>query len=297
MTEKIKVGIIGPGNIGTDLMYKILKRSHKMQLELVSGIVPTSEGLKRAKKEGIKTSSEGIEGILGEKDIRIVFDSTSAKQHLIHAPLLEKAGKIAIDLTPAAVGPYIIPVININQCFDRKNVNMITCGGQATIPIVYAISRVVQPEYAEVVVTLSTLSAGPGTRQNIDEFTETTAYGVEKIGGAKRGKAIILINQADPPITMNCTIYAEIEPMLLGGKEKQITQSVHSICEELSNNYVPGYELKVPPLFEDGLVTVMIMVQGAGDYLPTYSGNLDIMNSAATEVGEKLAEHLLACSA
>ena len=206
MEDRIKVGIIGPGNIGTDLMYKIKKRSRNMKLELVSGIIPSSEGLKRADKEGIKTSAKGIEAILQEEDIKIVFDCTSAKQHLIHAPLLEKAGKIAVDLTPAAVGPYIIPVININECFGKKNVNMITCGGQATIPIVYAISRIVQPEYAEVVVTLSTLSAGPGTRQNIDEFTETTAYGVERIGGAKRGKAIILINQADPPITMNCTI-------------------------------------------------------------------------------------------
>jgi acetaldehyde dehydrogenase len=288
MTKKIKVGIIGPGNIGTDLMYKIL-RSPRLELRMLAGIIPESDGLKRAAALGVPTTAEGIYPLLEDKEIQIVFDATGAKPHLKHAPLLRQAGKIAIDLTPAAVGPYVIPAVNMGAHFDSPNINLVTCGGQATIPMVAAVARVAPVVYGEIVATIASKSAGPGTRQNIDEFTKTTARGVEVVGGAKKGKAIIILNPAEPPIIMRDTIYCELDYPV---DEEIIRQSVSEMVKTVQS-YVPGYRLKVPPLLQDRLVTTMIEVEGAGDYLPKYSGNLDIMTAAALGVGERLADHLI----
>ena len=282
MNEKIKVAILGPGNIGTDLMYKVL-RSQNMDLVLMSGIVPTSDGLTLAKKKGISTSTQGVHGILEFPEVKI--DATSAKAHFQSAPLLEEAGKITVDLTPAALGPFVVPWVNMDQHFDSLNVNMVTCGGQATIPIAAAISRVCRVRYCEIVATIASKSAGPGTRQNIDEFTQTTARGIEIVGGAEKGKAIIILNPAEPPIIMRNTIYAIADEP----DEKEVRNSVIHMVKEIQKS-VPGYKLKVEPFIVDDKVTTMIEVQGAGDYLPTYSGNLDIMTSAACAVGELIAE-------
>jgi acetaldehyde dehydrogenase (acetylating) len=287
MRQKIKVGIIGPGNIGTDLMYKIL-RSPKLELRLLAGIIPESDGLKRAAALGVPTTADGIYPLLDDKEIQIVFDATGAKPHLKHAPLLEQAGKFAIDLTPAAVGPYVVPAVNMGAHFDSPNINLVTCGGQATIPMVAAVARVAPVVYGEIVATIASKSAGPGTRQNIDEFTKTTARGVEVVGGAQKGKAIIILNPAEPPIIMRDTIYCELEHPV---DEEIIRQSVYDMVKTVQS-YVPGYRLKVPPLVQGCLVTTMIEVEGAGDYLPKYSGNLDIMTAAALGVGERLADHL-----
>ncbi len=287
MDSKIKVAIVGPGNIGTDLMYKI-RRSRSMDLVLMSGIKPDSEGLALAGKLGIETSLTGIDAILENDDVRIVFDSTGAKPHLQHAPLLKEAGKIAVDLTPAAVGPYVIPCVNVGEHLDEPNVNMVTCGGQATTPIVAAISRACHIRYAEIVATISSKSAGPGTRQNIDEFTRTTARGLEVIGGADKGKAIIILNPAEPPIMMRDTIFALVDDP----DEEAIRASVKQMVADV-RKYVPGYRLKVEPFVDGDKVTTMIEVEGAGDYLPKYSGNLDIMTAAACGTGEALAEKLL----
>ena len=284
MNEKIKVAILGPGNIGTDLMYKVL-RSQNMDLVLMSGIVPNSAGLTLAKKKGISTSTQGVHGILEFPEVKIVFDATSAKAHFQSAPLLEEAGKITVDLTPAALGPFVVPWVNMDQHFDSLNVNMVTCGGQATIPIAAAISRVCRVRYCEIVATIASKSAGPGTRQNIDEFTQTTARGIEIVGGAEKGKAIIILNPAEPPIIMRNTIYAIADEP----DEKEVRNSVIHMVKEIQKS-VPGYKLKVEPFIVDDKVTTMIEVQGAGDYLPTYSGNLDIMTSAACAVGELIAE-------
>jgi acetaldehyde dehydrogenase len=292
MKQKIKVAILGTGNIGTDLMFKIRKRSSNMELKLFSGIDKNSSGMKLAREHGVTTSARSIDAILQEKDIRIVFDATSAGAHLKHAPLLKQAGKIAIDLTPAAVGEFVIPVINLDHLISQDihglNVNMVTCGGQATIPIVYAISRVAKTSYAEIVATLASKSAGPGTRVNIDEFTTTTANGIIKLGKAEKSKAIILLNPADPPMMMNCTIYA----MCKEYSEREVTESVNNMISELQN-YIPGYRLKVPPQFDGERIMVMVQVQGAGDFLPVYAGNLDIMTSAAQTVGDVVAGKLL----
>lgn len=290
-SKKVKAAIIGPGNIGTDLMYKIKRRGKYLDLQLVSGIITESPGLKLASQEGIDISDKGIEAILDRKDIQIVFDATGAGPHLKHAPLLKEAGKVAIDLTPAAVGPFVIPVVNLEEHLTAPNINLITCGGQATIPIVKAITRVVSTSYAEVVVTIASKSAGPGTRQNIDEFTITTAEGIVKIGGAKKGKAIILLNPAVPPIIMNNTIYARIEKVSKK-IEKAITDSVQQMVKDVQN-YVPGYKLKIPPTFEGDKVIIMTQVEGSGDYLPIYSGNLDIETCAALAVGERIAENMV----
>ena len=284
MNEKIKVAILGPGNIGTDLMYKVL-RSQNMDLVLMSGIVPNSAGLTLAKKKGISTSTQGVHGILEFPEVRIVFDATSARAHFRSAPLLEEAGKITVDLTPAALGPFVVPWVNMDQHFDSPNLNMVTCGGQATIPIAAAISRVCRVPYCEIVATIASKSAGPGTRQNIDEFTQTTAKGIEIIGGAEVGKAIIILNPAEPPIIMRNTIYALVDEP----DEKIIRDSVKEMVQNIQR-FVPGYKLKVEPYVENNKVTTMIEVQGAGDYLPIYSGNLDIMTSAACAVGELIAE-------
>ncbi len=287
MDEKIKVAIIGPGNIGTDLMYKI-RRSQFMDLALMSGIKPDSEGLALADKLGIETSLTGIDAILANDEVRIVFDSTGARPHLNHAPLLKEAGKIAVDLTPAAVGPYVVPCVNLDEHLDKMNVNMVTCGGQATTPMVAAINRACHIRYAEIVATISSKSAGPGTRQNIDEFTRTTACGLQVLGGADKGKAIIILNPAEPPIMMRDTIFALVDDP----DEEAIRTSVEQMIEDVQR-YVPGYRLKVEPFVDGDKVTTMIEVEGAGDYLPKYSGNLDIMTAAACAVGERFAEKLL----
>ena len=287
---KLRVAVLGPGNIGIDLMMKLL-RSKKLDMVLLAGVDASSHGLKIAAEKGIATSLEGIHGILKSGDIDIVFDATGAKPHLIHAPLLKDAGIFAIDLTPAAVGPYVVPAVNLAECLrdhSIKNVNMITCGGQATVPIVKAISRVTRVEYAEIVATISSLSAGPGTRQNIDEFTETTSDALVKIGGAERGKAIIILNPADPPIMMRNTIYAKCDSGRIDEIKASILQMVRTVQQ-----YVPGYRLKVDPYSDGERVVCVIEVEGAGDYLPKYSGNLDIITSAAVAVAERYAEYKL----
>ncbi len=288
MNNRLKVAIIGPGNIGTDLMYKIL-RSSKLELGLMAGIIPESEGLRRAASLGITTTAEGIEPILKRADIQLVFDATGAQPHLRHAPLLRETGKIAIDLTPAAVGPYVVPAVNMGEHFSSPNINLVTCGGQATIPIVAAVGRVARVMYAEIVATIASKSAGPGTRQNIDEFTKTTARGVEVVGRARQGKALIILNPAEPPIMMRNTIYCEVEQPV---DEEAVRASVNQMIEVV-RTYVPGYRLRVPPLVKDRLVTTMIEVEGAGDYLPKYSGNLDIITAVAVGVAERLADYIL----
>ncbi|MFQ6110742.1 MAG: acetaldehyde dehydrogenase (acetylating) [Nitrospinota bacterium] len=288
MKEKVPVAIIGSGNIGTDLMCK-LRRSPCLEVRLMVGIDPSSEGLARARALGIEASPDGIGGLLEKPDAPpIVFDATSAKAHLAHAPLLREAGKIAIDLTPAAVGPYVVPAVNMPELLGHPNVNLVTCGGQATVPIVAAVSRVTGVSYAEIVATISSRSAGPGTRQNIDEFTQTTAKGLEVIGGAERGKAIIILNPAEPPIIMRDTIYCEVEE----ADGERITASIKDMVATIQG-YVPGYALKGEPLVDDHMVTTMVEVRGAGDYLPEYSGNLDIMTAAAVAVGEAFAKKLV----
>ncbi|HZK83497.1 MAG TPA: acetaldehyde dehydrogenase (acetylating) [Desulfosporosinus sp.] len=289
MSNKIKVAIVGPGNIGTDLMYKILKRSKFMELAYMIGIDPDSEGLKRAAALGIKTSHSGMEEMLQDEDVKIVFEATSAKGHYINAPIYLEANKIAVDLTPAAVGPYVVPVVNMGNLLAEKNVNLVTCGGQATVPIVAAVSQVQPVLYAEIVSTISSLSAGPGTRANIDEFTETTSKALEIVGGAKKGKAIIILNPAEPPIMMRNTIYTLVEN---NPDMKKITESVNAMVMKIQQ-YVPGYKLKVPPIWDGEKITTMIEVEGAGDFLPAHAGNLDIINSAAFIVGDTIAEYLL----
>ncbi|MEL7564158.1 MAG: acetaldehyde dehydrogenase (acetylating) [Dehalobacterium sp.] len=287
MAKKIKAAVIGPGNIGLDLMYKLMASPY-IELDTMVGVVPESEGLALAGRLGFKTTHEGIKTILGNSNIRIVFDATGAKPHLMHAPLLKADGKIAIDLTPAAVGPYVVPTVNLDEHLDSINVNMVTCGGQATIPIVAAINEVAHVEYAEIVASLSSDSAGPGTRQNIDEFTQTTARGLEIVGGADKGKALINLNPAKPSILMKDTIYVKVTDP----NEKRILAAVKNMVERVQA-YVPGYRLIVPPIIEGSKVTTIIEVEGAGHYLPKYSGNLDIMTSAAKAVGERIAQRLL----
>ncbi|ADL07158.1 acetaldehyde dehydrogenase (acetylating) [Thermosediminibacter oceani] len=284
--DKIKVAVIGPGNIGSDLMYKIL-RSEYLCMEMMAGIVE-SEGIKRARSLGIRTTTEGIKPILEDESIKIVFDATGAKHHLKHAPLLKEAGKIAIDLTPAAVGPYVVPPVNLKDLHEEPNLNMVTCGGQATVPIVYAINQVAGARYAEIVACIASKSAGQGTRQNIDEFTQTTAKALCAIGGAKKSKAIIILNPADPPIIMTNTIYVDVE----NPDEKAIREAVDKMVRAVQS-YVPGYRLRVPPILEGNKVTTIVEVEGAGDFLPKYAGNMDIITSAAVAVAEKLAARIM----
>lgn len=296
--EKARAAILGSGNIGTDLMHK-LKRSKFLEATVMAGIIPESEGLARARKNGLVTTHEGIDGLLALADkFDIVFEATTAKAHMEHAPLLKKANKVAIDLTPAAIGPYVVPLVNLNENVGESNVNLVSCGGQATVPCVHAMGKVAQVEYAEIVACIASKSAGPGTRQNIDEFTDTTARGLEKVGGAKRGKAIIILNPAEPPVLMRNTVYGIVQE----ADPEKIQKSIENMVRR-TQEYVAGYRLKAKPLIEDfpgdkgkKKVTVFIEVEGAGDYLPKYAGNLDIMTSAAVKVGEEIGKHLLAGS-
>jgi acetaldehyde dehydrogenase (acetylating) len=282
---KLPVAILGSGNIGTDLMYKV-QRSALLELQLVAGIDPASEGLALARKLGFETCTDGIEGVLRNSKIKLMFDATSARAHLAIAPRLKAANIIAVDLTPAAVGPGVIPVVNLEEHSTECNVNLVSCGAQASVPIVAAINRVCPVLYAETVSTISSRSAGPGTRQNIDEFTRTTARSVRDIGGAKESKSIIVINPADPPIIMRNTIYAVVD---LPADEKKVRESVAAMAEKLKS-YVPGFKVTVEPFLDGDHFTVCNEVTGAGDYLPPYAGNLDIITAAAVNVAERYAE-------
>lgn len=281
--ERVKVAIIGPGNIGSDLMYKVM-RSKNLEMAYMVGIVE-SEGIRRARKLGFATTTEGIEVMLGQEDIKIVFDATGAKAHAVHAPLLKAAGKIAIDMTPAAIGPYVVPCVNLESLSNEMNFNMVTCGGQATVPIAYAINRAADSEYTEIISCIASKGAGPGTRANIDEFTETTSKALEVVAGADKGKAIIILNPADPALMMTNTVHSIVR----NPNEEKICQSVSEIVAKIQA-YVPGYRLRTPPIIDGNRVTVIVEVEGAGDFLPTYSGNLDIINAAAVETAEKIAQ-------
>ncbi len=286
---------MGSGNIGTDLMYKLL-RSEELELRALVGIDPHSEGLRRAADLGIGTSSDGLQWVVDNADdIEIVFEATSAGIHRKHAPEYARLGLTAIDLTPAMVGPAVVPGVNLDEHLDAPNVNLITCGGQATTPIVGAVTRTAQVPYAEIVSTVASNSAGPGTRANIDEFTKTTSSCLEEVGGATIGKAIMILNPADPPIMMRNTVYCGLED---GYDPDRVTESILRTVEEVQT-YVPGYRLKRPPVFEEGpfatpggvvtrRVVVLLEVSGEADFLPAYAGNLDIMTAAAVRVGEAL---------
>ena len=289
---KVNVALIGSGNIGTDLMVKAL-RSDKVAPIWMVGIDPASDGLQRAREAGLRTTAQGLDGLLPHlacDRIRIAFDATSAYVHLEHACRLREHGVAVVDLTPAAVGPYCVPPVNLAEHAGRgeMNVNMVSCGGQATIPIVAAISRVQPVEYAEIVATVASRSAGPGTRKNIDEFTRTTASGIEKVGGARRGKAIIILNPAEPPLLMRDTVHCLTvdEP-----DRERIGSSIRAMIGEVQK-YVPGYRLANGPVFEGRRVSVFLEVAGLGDYLPRYAGNLDIMTAAALRTGEMLAAEI-----
>ncbi|MBC7799451.1 MAG: acetaldehyde dehydrogenase (acetylating) [Gemmatimonadaceae bacterium] len=302
----VKVAILGSGNIGTDLMIKVMRLSKTLEMGALVGIDAESDGLKRAARLGVPVTAEGIDGLVampGFDDIEIVFDATSAGAHKTHDTVLQSHGKQIIDLTPAAIGPYTVPAVNLDRNLGERNVNMVTCGGQATIPIVAAVSRVARVRYAEIVASIASRSAGPGTRANIDEFTETTATAIEEVGGAARGKAIIVLNPAEPPLTMRDTVYCLCEP----ADEAAIAASIVAMVATVQA-YVPGYRLKQAVQFEAlsaseaamqsqerqaaaGLkVSVFLEVEGAAHYLPAYAGNLDIMTSAALRTAERLVE-------
>ncbi|MFI0938700.1 acetaldehyde dehydrogenase (acetylating) [Streptomyces sp. NPDC021020] len=307
--RRTKVAVIGSGNIGTDLMIKVMRTSEHLEMGAMVGIDPASDGLARARRFGVPTTAEGVEGLValpGFDDIGIVFDATSAKAHVANAARLQPLGKRLIDLTPAALGPYVVPAVNLDAHLDSPNVNMVTCGGQATIPVVAAISRVAPVHYAEIVASIASRSAGPGTRANIDEFTETTSAAIEQVGGARRGKAIIILNPAEPPLIMRDTVFALVEAPTAALHE-QIRESVGAMVADVAG-YVPGYRLghrvqitgiaadqPVHTLLPDGVsrpthqVSVFLEVEGAAHYLPAYAGNLDIMTSAALRVAERLA--------
>ena len=309
MSSKTKVAIIGSGNIGTDLMMKVLHSAEHVEMGAMVGIDPDSDGLARARDLGVPVTHEGVEGLIamdGFEDIGIVFDATSAKAHEMNAALLGPLGKRLIDLTPAALGPFVVPAVNIEEHLTAPNVNMVTCGGQATIPVVAAISRVVPVEYAEIVASIASRSAGPGTRANIDEFTETTSEAITRVGGAQRGKAIIILNPAEPPLMMRDTVFA-----LVAAPDDAALDEIRSSIEKMVADvsaYVPGYRLvqevqidAIPAdqpvetlLREDAQtpthqVSVFLEVTGAGHYFPAFAGNLDIMTSAGLQVAERIA--------
>jgi len=291
--QKLNALIIGPGNIGTDLLFKALRSDWINPVWMVG--IEESEGISRARDKGLNVSITGLEGALPgllEDDVRIAFDATSASSHERHAKLLAQHGVIAIDLTPAAIGPFCIPPVNLEQQTRSlaMNVNMVTCGGQATIPMVAAVSRVQAVDYAEIVATVSSRSVGPGTRKNIDEFTRTTAAAIAEIGGAGEGKAIIVINPAEPPLIMRDTIHC-----LVAGEpdHEAITRSVHRMIKEVQN-YVPGYRLVNGPVFDGNRVSIFLEVEGLGDFLPSYAGNLDIMTAAGLRTAEMFAEEIAA---
>lgn len=282
---KIKVGILGSGNIGTDLMYKV-ERSPYLEMGVMIGIDPASEGLSRAHARGYQVIDNGIAGYLEQPELAdIIFDATTATAHHTHNELLQSLNKKIIDLTPAAIGPLVSPSVNLNDYKNVQNVNMITCGGQATIPIVNAINQVSPVTYAEIVATVSSRSVGPGTRVNIDEFTQTTAKGIEVVGGAKKGKAIIILNPADPPVIMRDTVHCLVETMDQDGILKSINSMVKKIQE-----YIPRYRLRGEPYFEGNRITVFLEVEGAGDFFPPYAGNLDIMTAAGVKIAEEFAK-------
>ncbi|MEX8194345.1 acetaldehyde dehydrogenase TesF [Comamonas guangdongensis] len=292
--KKIKCALIGPGNIGTDLLMK-LQRSPILEPVWMVGIDPESDGLKRAKEFGLKTTAEGVDGLLPfvkQDGIQIAFDATSAYVHAENSRKLNELGVLMIDLTPAAIGPYCVPSVNLAEKVAEKamNVNMVTCGGQATIPMVAAVSRVQAVSYGEIVATVSSRSVGPGTRKNIDEFTRTTAGAVEKIGGAQKGKAIIVINPAEPPLIMRDTIHCLTVDT---PKPAEIEASVQAMIKEVQK-YVPGYKLVNGPVIDGNRVSIYMEVEGLGDYLPKYAGNLDIMTAAAARTAEMFAEEILA---
>ena len=294
MTQKIRCALIGPGNIGTDLLAKLM-RSPVLEPVWMVGIDPESDGLKKARELGLKTTADGVDGLVPHvlaDNVQIAFDATSAYVHAENSRKLNALGVMMIDLTPAAIGPYCVPPVNLKEHIGRRemNVNMVTCGGQATIPMVHAISRVQPVDYAEIVATVSSRSVGPGTRKNIDEFTRTTASAVAKVGGAKRGKAIIIINPAEPPLIMRDTVHC-----LTAGvpDEARIVESVNAMIVDVQR-YVPGYRLVNGPVFDGNRVSVFLEVEGLGDYLPRYAGNLDIMTAAAARTAEMFAEELIA---
>jgi acetaldehyde dehydrogenase len=276
--------ILGSGNIGTDLMFKI-ERSELLDLRAVVGIDPQSDGLARARAAGYETSAAGIDWIVENSEPgTIVFEATSSAAHRANAPRLEQADLQSVDLTPAKLGPGVVPVVNLDAHWHSPDVNMITCGGQATIPMVAAVSEVCEVSYAEIVATIASASAGPGTRQSIDSFTRTTARGVEEIGGARSGKAIIILNPADPPLLMRDTVFCEIPA---DADQDAIVASVHRMRDKVAA-YVPGYRLRIEPVFDDLRVSIFLEVEGSGDYLPRYAGNLDIMTAAAVRVAEEM---------
>ncbi|MEO9322214.1 acetaldehyde dehydrogenase (acetylating) [Nocardioides sp. C4-1] len=306
--RRTKVAVIGSGNIGTDLMIKVLRVSEHLEMGAMVGIDPDSDGLARAARFGVPTTAEGIDGLIGMPgfgDIDIVFDATSAQAHRANADKLATHGKRLVDLTPAAIGPFVVPAVNLDEHLDAPNVNMVTCGGQATIPVVSALARVVPVPYAEIVASISSKSAGPGTRANIDEFTETTSHAIATVGGAGRGKAIIILNPAEPPLIMRDTVLA-----LVVAPDETVHEEIRSSVETMVADvaaYVPGYRLKQPvqinpiphdqpvhTLSDESRVThqvsVFLEVEGAAHYLPGYAGNLDIMTSAAVQVAERIAQ-------
>ncbi|NML16727.1 acetaldehyde dehydrogenase (acetylating) [Azohydromonas caseinilytica] len=293
MSQKIKCALIGPGNIGTDLLMK-LQRSPVLEPVWMVGIDPASDGLQRAREMGLKTTAEGVDGLLPHvraDGVQIAFDATSAYVHAQNSRKLNELGVLMIDLTPAAIGPFCVPSVNLREHLGRRemNVNMVTCGGQATIPMVAAVSRVQPVAYGEIVATVSSRSVGPGTRKNIDEFTRTTAGAVEKVGGARKGKAIIVINPAEPPLIMRDTVHCLTE----GEPDREaITESIHRMVAEVQQ-YVPGYRLVNGPVFDGQRVSVFLEVEGLGDYLPRYAGNLDIMTAAAARTAEMFAHEML----
>lgn len=295
--SKVTAAIVGSGNIGTDLLYKLL-RSEWLEPRYMVGVDPESKGLALARDLGVEASPEGVDWLLARAEPPgIVFEATSAYIHRTNYPRYHDAGIRAVDLTPAAIGPFVIPPVNLVEHLREPNINMVTCGGQATIPMVHAVSRVVDVDYAEIVATVASVSAGPGTRQNIDEFTRTTSRAVEVIGGSRRGKAIIILNPADPPMIMRDTIFCSLPA---DADHEKIDRSVRQMVESVQT-YVPGYRLRTDPQFDEvsdgqggtvGRVAVFVEVEGAGDFLPPYAGNLDIMTAAAARVGDEVARHI-----